>query len=237
MRYVAPLPPALTTVLVLLALACGPAAQAQVYKWVDAQGRTHYSNTAPADGKTAAKAVPVEDRVTSYTPDESLKRAQEQAQAREAREKRSSQQAAERKTESRVDKLERDLDAERQARRKKEEEEERLRQSGTGGLTTGAYVPVYVPLPVNRKRQPFAPPYDPATFYGPDNSTPIGINNAPKAGISTAAPAGINTSSPVGINNAPPVGVSTAPKIGVNSAPPVGGKPSSAYDNYRESRR
>ena len=72
--------PALAGAALLCALA--GAAQAQVYKWVDAAGKTHYSNTPPADGKAAARAVPVAERVSSYTPDDGLRRSQEQAQAR-----------------------------------------------------------------------------------------------------------------------------------------------------------
>ena len=41
----------------LFALAClaALAAQAQVYKWVDEKGRTHYSETPPPDSKAAKK--------------------------------------------------------------------------------------------------------------------------------------------------------------------------------------
>ena len=36
-----------------VALAAGPWAHADVYKWVDAQGRTHYSDLPPTDGSKA----------------------------------------------------------------------------------------------------------------------------------------------------------------------------------------
>jgi len=41
----------------------GPPAYAQLYKWTDEQGRTHYSDTAPDKGK----AKPVEIKINSYT--------------------------------------------------------------------------------------------------------------------------------------------------------------------------
>ena len=53
---------------ILLAVA-GGAAHAQVYKWVDEAGKTHYSDTAPADGK---KADTVADRISVYAPDPAL---------------------------------------------------------------------------------------------------------------------------------------------------------------------
>src|SRR6266480_3059043 len=49
---------------ILLAAAVGPA-HAQIYKWVDAAGKTHYSDTAPMDGK---KPGTVTDRISVYAP-------------------------------------------------------------------------------------------------------------------------------------------------------------------------
>jgi len=49
---------------ILLAAAVGPA-HAQIYKWVDAAGKTHYSDTAPMDGK---KPDTVTDRISVYAP-------------------------------------------------------------------------------------------------------------------------------------------------------------------------
>jgi|SRR6266516_4595445 len=49
---------------ILLAAAVGPA-HAQIYKWVDAAGKTHYSDTAPMDGK---KPDTVSDRISVYAP-------------------------------------------------------------------------------------------------------------------------------------------------------------------------
>jgi len=55
-------------VVILLAATGGPAC-AQIYKWVDDAGKTHYSDTAPMDGK---KPGTVTDRISVYTPDPSL---------------------------------------------------------------------------------------------------------------------------------------------------------------------
>jgi hypothetical protein len=51
--------------LLLLAMAA-PLAQAQTYKWVDERGVVNYSNTPPPN---AAKAQPVEDRISIYASD------------------------------------------------------------------------------------------------------------------------------------------------------------------------
>src|SRR5882762_11967568 len=55
-------------VVILLAATGGPAC-AQIYKWVDAAGKTHYSDTAPMDGK---KPGTVADRISVYAPDPTL---------------------------------------------------------------------------------------------------------------------------------------------------------------------
>lgn len=62
---------------VLLAISAGLAfiapVSAQVYKWVDDRGVTHYSDEAPAKGRSAKKAVIVPDRLSVYsTPSPSL---------------------------------------------------------------------------------------------------------------------------------------------------------------------
>ncbi len=61
----------LVSVVILLAAAVGPA-HAQIYKWVDEAGKTHYSDTAPMDGK---KPDTVTDRISVYAPDPLLARA------------------------------------------------------------------------------------------------------------------------------------------------------------------
>jgi len=54
--------------LVVVALAA-PLAHAQTYKWVDERGVVNYSNTPPPK---AAKAQPVEDRISVYATDPML---------------------------------------------------------------------------------------------------------------------------------------------------------------------
>jgi hypothetical protein len=58
---------------VLLAAAAGlgssiAPASAQVYKWVDDTGATHYSDQAPAKGKSKKKTEIVSDRLSLYSP-------------------------------------------------------------------------------------------------------------------------------------------------------------------------
>ena len=85
---------------ILLAAACAPA-YAQIYKWVDEAGRTHYSDQAPAVGK---KSETVADRISVYAPDPALlARATTTA-------------APDPALSDRVDRLERQLHAERLAR-------------------------------------------------------------------------------------------------------------------------
>ena len=60
---------------VALILAFALPAQAQVYKWVDEQGRTHYSNTPPES--VAARARPVEGRISVMGMDPAVRAAAE----------------------------------------------------------------------------------------------------------------------------------------------------------------
>ena len=94
----------LSLVAILLAAAGGPA-HAQIYKWVDEAGKTHYSDTAPMDGK---KPDTVADRISVYAPDPALL-------ARAAAPVESNPVLSDR-----VDRLERQLQAERLARRQYE---------------------------------------------------------------------------------------------------------------------
>ncbi len=89
---------------ILLAAACAPA-YAQIYKWVDEAGKTHYSDQAPAVGK---KSDTVADRISVYSPDPSLL-------ARAA-----ASAAPDPALSDRVDRLERQLHAERLARQQYE---------------------------------------------------------------------------------------------------------------------
>ena len=75
-------------------------ASAQVYKWVDEKGVTNYSNEAPTHRKTVKRVAIVTDRISFYTPDKSLTGTASVNPA----------------LADRVDRLERQLQAERQAR-------------------------------------------------------------------------------------------------------------------------
>ena len=91
----------LVSVVILLGAGSGPAL-AQIYKWVDESGQTHYSDKVPADVK---KVNTVADRVSVYAPDPSIARATAGANAALS---------------DRVDRLERQLQAERLARQQVE---------------------------------------------------------------------------------------------------------------------
>ena len=89
----------------ILLAAAGAPAHAQIYKWVDEAGKTHYSDQAPAGGR---KADTVADRISVYSPDPSLL-----ARAAAAA-------GPDRALSDRVDRLERQLHAERLARQQNE---------------------------------------------------------------------------------------------------------------------
>jgi hypothetical protein len=94
----------LVSVVILLVANAGPA-HAQIYKWVDEAGTTHYSDKAPAGGKNLNT---VADRISVYTPDPSLL-------ARAA-----ATSGLDPALSNRVDSLERQLHAERLARQQYE---------------------------------------------------------------------------------------------------------------------
>lgn len=54
----------------------------QVYKWVDSNGRVNYSSEPPADSNSSKTLKVVEQNISVYTPDESLKRAVEENRQR-----------------------------------------------------------------------------------------------------------------------------------------------------------
>ena len=74
---------------VALAFAAAVAAapvSAQLYKWVDENGATHYSDRKPDDQKTADKVKSVDNApVSVYSPDQTLLRAVETARDRASR--------------------------------------------------------------------------------------------------------------------------------------------------------
>src|SRR5712692_9899885 len=90
-----------TSLVVILLGASGGPAHAQIYKWVDEAGKTHYSDTEPVGRK---KIDTVADRISVYTPDPALL-------ARAAATAGSDPVLSDR-----VDRLERQLHAERLAR-------------------------------------------------------------------------------------------------------------------------
>src|SRR2546427_3223131 len=90
---------------VILLAAAGAPAHAQIYKWVDEAGKTHYSDQAPAGGK---KLDTVADRISVYAPDPALR-------ARAAATPEQNPVLSDR-----VDRLERQLHAERLARQQYE---------------------------------------------------------------------------------------------------------------------
>lgn len=93
-------------VVILLGAGSGPA-HAQIYKWVDETGKTHYSDTAPVGSK---KIDTVADRISVYAPDPALL-ARATAPA-----------ATDTALSDRVDRLERQLHAEQQARAQQQAE-------------------------------------------------------------------------------------------------------------------
>lgn len=94
-----------SSLVVILLAAAGEPAYAQIYKWVDEAGKTHYSDTAPVGRK---KIETVTDRISVYSPDPSLL-------ARAAATAGSDPVLSDR-----VDRLERQLHAERLARQQYE---------------------------------------------------------------------------------------------------------------------
>src|SRR5438552_118487 len=92
---------------VILLVAANGAAHAQIYKWVDEDGKTHYSDQAPAGGK---KPETVADRISVYAPDPTLLARAATTAARDPA------------LSDRLDRLERQLHAERLARAQQQAE-------------------------------------------------------------------------------------------------------------------
>lgn len=90
---------------VLMAVLIAAPATAQVYKWVDEKGVTNYASTAPSPSQAAKKLGTIAERISVYTPDTAVARALDAgARRNEGILSRS------------IDRLERQLEAERQAR-------------------------------------------------------------------------------------------------------------------------
>ena len=94
-------------IIALTALLAAPPVAAQLYKWVDENGVTNYSNQPPPNPKAAKNLRPLEDRLSVYSPDEGLTQAIDDA--RQKSQQRQSQRA-------RIDNLENQLQDERRAR-------------------------------------------------------------------------------------------------------------------------
>jgi Domain of unknown function (DUF4124) len=95
--------PILFLAALLAPLAAAPA-HAEIYKWVDDQGVVHYSNSRPADASRKAEVL-VEDKISTYQSNAAELRAQADAAARTRADNLA----------RRVDYLERELAAQRQA--------------------------------------------------------------------------------------------------------------------------
>jgi hypothetical protein len=61
-----------TKAVLLLFIAAAPAAGAELYRWVDENGVVNYSNTPPAKTQKGKPPTIVEDRISVYTPEQSL---------------------------------------------------------------------------------------------------------------------------------------------------------------------
>jgi hypothetical protein len=151
----------LVPILILLAAASAPA-HAQIYKWVDESGRTHYSDKAPPAAK---KVDTVADKVSIYTaPETPAALAQPGSSASAA-------------LNDRVDRLERRLYAEQLARQQAE-------LAAYSQAPEIVYVPVGVGAPVRQLRRDafhrfpgtkttgvVGPGIMPGTFNGPNAIT------------------------------------------------------------------
>jgi uncharacterized protein DUF4124 len=150
----------LVSLVILLMAAVGPV-HAQIYKWVDAGGKTHYSDTAPMGAK---KVETVLDKVSIYTPEP----------VRSVTTAESSQALSDK-----VDRLERLLHAERVAR-------QQVELAALTQAPQAVYVPYALPVavPVRHRRpdvfRPFPAPrvvnvvgpgIMPGTFNGPNAIT------------------------------------------------------------------
>ena len=69
-----------TTVLTAVFSFSTPLASAEVYRWVDANGRVHFGDRAPADGKAEALDMPQAGKDAAATPDVSEQQLRERQQ-------------------------------------------------------------------------------------------------------------------------------------------------------------
>lgn len=123
-------------------------AGADLYKWVDENGVTNYSNQPPSDPKAARHLVPIDDRVSVYTPDRGLAQAVNDFR-----------RGVDRRAAQRIRALEQELEAERRANQVVVSTVPLVADPCPGGYgfdpcSSGAYhpyiAPVVIPLPVHR---------------------------------------------------------------------------------------
>jgi hypothetical protein len=69
---------------IALAILFATPAAAELYKWVDGRGVTHYSDRAPIELTAAAKVEPVKNLVSVYSPDKALLQAVEAARLKKS---------------------------------------------------------------------------------------------------------------------------------------------------------
>ncbi len=197
---------ALSCVLLCAALGTALPAGAQMYKWVDERGQVSYSNTPPPDS-AKKKVEAVAERVSVYTPDPEINKAM----------------SADARRDAKITALERQLEAERNARRppaatnsdaarraaaydrcvaERRVDCDAIRSGSGGDMTYGStgYPVYYPPQYVIGARGPFV-------------QQPFFVDSTPPPRI--------------GVSTAPPVGISTAPKVGIDDRPPVGAPPRS----------
>lgn len=184
----------ITLSVALLAIFATTSVSAQLYKWVDERGVTNYSNQPPADPKAAKKLVPIEDRVSVYTPDKTLTRAIEVFRRQ-----------SDRALADKVSSLESQLEAERQARQYVAATAQTAYDPcpASGGIDCNGFYSGYNPYPFafvpirHRFRTIVGPQIPPGTIAGnvvgmngfiPGNSAAAFVQTASASRILRAAP-------------------------------------------------
>ena len=143
-------------VLFALGLLAASAAAQEVYRWVDADGVVHFSQTAPATDTQGVDRLQIEDtRPADYDPEEDRYHVAEQAERMQA--------------------LREEMASEREARRERAAREAARQPSASyPAQSVGTAVPPwwwdrppYRPPPT-RPEPPIEPPQPPATLLPPD---------------------------------------------------------------------
>ena len=176
-------------------------AGAQMYKWVDERGQVSYSNTPPPEA-AQKKVESVAERVSVYTPDPEITRAMSGDSRRDAK----------------ISALERQLDAERNARRAPAPTQDR--DARRAAAYERCVADRRVDCDAIRSGSGADTVYGSTGYYGPQYI--LGARNFPPG-----QPFYVDPTPPprVGVSTAPPVGISTTPPVGISTAPPVGAPP------------